>query len=140
MSTPSISYLSEVSSGRKAARRVVPSQMLGAVLLALSSRPAKGKRQGNETYTHLPSATSTVISPNKPAILYRNFWLVTSPRSHRISIQTSPPSSSPNTLGNFRDSLPDCWRFTLSGCPESNWVYLLPKQAYYRYTTPRQLF
>ena len=25
----------------------------------------------------------------------------------------------------------------MSGCPESNWVYLVPNQAYYRYTTPR---
>src|SRR3989344_8505272 len=35
-------------------------------------------------------------------------------------------------------SPPDCWRCSLSGRRESDSVYLLPKQAYYRYTTPRQ--
>ena len=36
------------------------------------------------------------------------------------------------------DSSLDCQTIPLSGCRELNPVYLLPKQAYYRYTTSRQ--
>jgi len=39
---------------------------------------------------------------------------------------------------SFRFRVVDLHEIFYSGRPESDWVYLLPKQAYYRYTTARR--